>query len=358
MSKNALSKMAEYKPDYAKAIDRWEAYWEGDMLDRPLLIYQNGKKNFDWAAGSTYKDRCYGDMDKILDNYLYNNKGIDFLGDGLPAFWISLGTHEIASYMGAEIVWAGDSDTNWVKPSDCEFSDILPIKLDKNNAFYRRMLQFYDKAVKKFDGRSLIFTLDNHTNMDLLLSLRGDATLCIDTVDCPELIDEAMPHVRQVFKEMFADTCKAGQFDKYGYSYDTYSEKSNTTLACDFSALVGKEMFRRWILPTLEYEASLVERVRFHWDGPDALRHFDDIMSIKKLHTISYVPNPSVRHTAHLELYQKVQACGKCVEFGGDIDEIKHAAKLLAPNKTIYRLCGDYSVEEFNKLETWLKNNV
>lgn len=355
MGKSALIKMQKYKPDYAAAIDRWEAYWEGDMLDRPLLIYQNNYKDFEWAPGSSYKDRCFGDMDEILDNYIHNLSGTDFMGDGLPSFWISLGTHEIASYMGAELAWAGDSDTNWIKHNDGEFKDILPIALDENNHFYKRMLSLYEKAVKRFDGASQIFTLDNHTNMDLLLSLRGDANLCIDTFDCPELIDEAMVQVAAVFKKMFADTSAAGQFDKYGYSYDTYSAKSNTTLACDFSALVGKEMFRRWILPTMEYEASLIERVRFHWDGPDALRHFDDIMGIKKLHTISFVPNPFEKHIKYLDLYKKIQSCGKCVEFGGNMEEIKAVAKELLPNKTIYRLQGDYTRKQFSEFENYLK---
>ena len=351
-----FEKMKRHKPDCEEVMRRYEAYWEGELTDRPLLIYQNNKKDFAFRNGTTYHDRCFGDMDKILDDFLYNLDGQNFYGDALPGFWISLGTHELASYMGSEIVWGDEnSDTCWAKHREGEFEDLFPIRIDDQNPMYRRILEFYRKASEKLGGEAFVFTLDFHTNMDLLISLRGDAQLCLDTIDCPEKIDEAMPMIRGVFKKVFDDTAKAGQFEKYGYYYDTYSKKKHTTLACDFSALVGQETFRRWIMPTLEYEASLLDRVRFHWDGPAALRHFDDIMSVKKIHTISYVPNPSERHTQYLEMYQKIQKAGKGVEFGGTADEIREASKVLLPEKTIYRLQGDYSEKEFEELEKYLR---
>lgn len=351
-----IHKMKKIVPDIETVLKRYEYFWRGEILDRPLLIYQTGKKDFPYKQGDTYHDRCFGNIDTILDNYLFNIRNTLYYGDAYPNYWISLGTHEIAAYMGGEIKWAeGGGDTNWAVPKEGDFDDIFPIRIDKNNKLFKRLIELYGRAVEKFDGESFIFAPDFHTNMDLLLSLRGDEQLCFDCVDSPEKIDRAMPQVQKVFTDLFNAAEKAGRFDEYGYAFNLFSSKTYTCLACDFAALVSEEMFRRWIMPALEYECGRLERARFHWDGPGALRHFEDIMSIGKICNISFVPNPFESHLKYLELYEKIQARGKSIEFGGNFDEIKLAAKVLKPNLTVYSLRGDYGPAEFEEIEKFLR---
>lgn len=348
--------LTHFKPDAKEAAERWAAYWQQEITDRPVLRATYNKPGFDFRPESTYHDRIFGDMDKILEDALYNAGGQVYLGEQMPSFWISFGTHEMADYMGAEIVWSDEaSNTCWAKPFVEDWASQPPLRIDPENKHWKRMLKFYERAAEVFQGSIIPFTLDMHTNMDLLLSVRGDAELCYDTVDCPELIDRFMDDAREVFRYVWEETQKAGQMKRFGYWFDAYSPEPTTSLACDFSALVGPEMFKRWIMPTLEYEASFVDHVKFHWDGPAALRHFDDLMSIKKIHTISYVPNITVSHIEYLEMYQKIQALGKSVEFTGTPEEILLANRVLDPAKTLYTVKGQITPEAFEELSNQLK---
>lgn len=344
------------KPDFDEAAARMEAYWQGELLDRPPLFATVAKPDFTFQPGSTYYDRAVsGDPETILRNALYNAAGFTYLGESMPSCWMSFGTHEIASLFGSEIVWTdGSGDTTWAKPLVTDWREHLPLVFDKNNAIFQRMLTFYEKSAEIFQGEVLPFPLDFHSNMDLLLSLRGDEQLSYDLYDCPELIDEAMEGARETFRILWESITKAGKMEQYGYWFDAYGKKPVCVLACDYICMISREMLHRWFLPTIEYEASFIDHVIFHWDGPGALRHFDDIMGIEKIHTIAFVPNPFELHKQYLEVYKNAQSHGKSVAYCGSPEEIMSVYKELNPARTLYRVSVS-SEDEFYRLEEWMR---
>ena len=353
------TKLKNNKPDFDIAARRMEAYWQGEMLDRPIIMASTSKKNYDFVKYSTYHDRAVsGDLEQILKNMLHNARGINYLGEMMPSAWMSFGTHEISSFFGSKIIWTdGSGDTTWTNPIVLDWDEFLPLHFPEGNSYWQRMLKFYEKSAEIFDGEVLPISIDFHSNMDLLLSLRGDEQLSYDVYDCPEKIDAAMEGAKLTFKHIWEAVEKAAKMKEYGYWYEGYSEKRTCVLACDYICMISPEMLRRWFIPTFEYEASLIDNVVFHWDGPGALRHFNDIMAIDKIHTIAYVPNPYEKHKDYMELYKKVQENGKAVLYHGSIDEIKSVFYELNPAKTLYKLTSA-TEKEFYDFEKWVKNNV
>ena len=345
----------ELKPDFAEAAARWEAYWNHDVYDRPVLCAVLAPEGL---RGHTYRDRVFGDLDEILNRELENARKKQWLGDSVPGFWPSLGTHEIASYCGFEIEWGPVGDMNWAKPSGAELAEMFPIAVDKNGFWYKRAVEVYQRAREVFQGRLIPYSLDFHTNLDLLLSIRGDAELCCDLYDCPQDVHKALEYAREVFKTLWQMFKEASGCDSYGYFFDQYSSKPTTSLACDFCALIGPEMFKEFALPTLIYESELVgDRTIYHWDGPDAIKHKDYLISIPNLHTFRYVPSPGSCHAEFIELYRYCQDKGKSIGYTGTPDEIKMAHKVLDPEKTCYHaIVRDEA--EFRELEKWLKQHM
>ena len=116
-------------------------------------------------------------------------------------------------------------------------------------------------------------------------------------------------------------------------------------------------MFRRWVLPALEEEASIVKRVVYHWDGPDALVHTDDLLASKGLHTMAYVPGSGHGgHSEYVDLFKRVQAGGKAVSVGGSPDEIKAMHRELRPEKTCYHTSVANLTEAKELLDWFVKN--
>ncbi|MCZ7545594.1 MAG: hypothetical protein M5R40_19655 [Anaerolineae bacterium] len=183
----------------------------------------------------------------------------------------------------------------------------------------------------------LLLPLDFHTNMDLVAAARDPQRLCLDLHDCPEQVDQAMLDARRVFCEAWDMVRREGRMDERGYVGDGFSMEGMSELACDFSALISPEMFRRWVRPALEVEASVVRHAIFHWDGPRALVHFDEVMAMKGIHSVSYVPDPGERHIQYLDLFKCVQACGKAVHIWGEVEEIKLMHPELDPARVMYR---------------------
>ena len=154
-----MSRIANIKPDFSEAAARMDAYWHGEMLNRPVLIASTPKPGYAFQEGSSYHDRAVsGDLDIILYNALHNARGLDYLGESMPACWMSFGTHEIASFFGAEIVWTeGSGDTTWAKPMVQDWNDILPLHFDEENPNWQRMLRFYRHSAEIFQGGSPAF---------------------------------------------------------------------------------------------------------------------------------------------------------------------------------------------------------
>jgi hypothetical protein len=348
-----------YKPDLEDAAKRWDAYFAGDLIDRPIVCVTAPKPGVERKPGSNYRDKVFGDMNDIVDRALHNASATYYGGEAVPTMGLSFGPDEIGVFCGAELCWdEASGDTNWSKPSVEDWSTDLPLQLDTNHPLYKRMLEFYRVAAEKTAGKMLLGEPDLHTNMDLLMAVRSSQRLCEDLLDEPETIDRAMMDAREVFKKLWMDFTKAGRQYENGFGGDSYGMDGAATLQCDFSCMISPPMFRRWVLPALEEEASIVGRVVYHWDGPGALIHTDDLVACKGLHTLSYVPgagNPG--HLAYVEMFRGLQDRGKGIQFWGTPDELKQAHMVLRPEKTLYGTWTS-TPEEADPLLGWFVANT
>ena len=345
------------KPDLEDAARRWNAFFAGEIIDRPVVCI-HGRQTYRGNIRGTYHDKVFGDIDAVIDHALAAAESTFLAGEAIPTFNPSFGPDEIAAFTGAELCWSDDSpDTNWSKAYVDDWHEALPLRLQHDNPLWQRMLTLLRRAADRLAGKMLISPIDLHTNMDLLAAIRGPERLCLDTIDQPEMIDRAMADARALFAELWDAIAAAARMNEHGYSASAYSMEGAATLQCDFSYMISPEMFRRWVLPALEEEAEIVKHVVYHWDGPGALVHTDDLVASKGLHTLSYVPGAGGGgHTNYLDLYKRVQAGGKAVQVGGNPDEIKLMHRELRPEKTCYGTSVDSEAEAEELLEWFVRN--
>lgn len=348
----------EFKPDLPEAARRWAAYLAGEMIDRPLVCLTAPRAGRTGAPGAGYRERVFGDLEKIIDNALVSAAATYYAGEAIPTFWTSFGPDEIAVFCGSDLLWDEASEgTNWSKPIVEAWEAALPLRLHEEHPLWQRMLQLNRRAAERLAGKMILSHLDLHTNMDLLAALRGPERLCMDLVDQPEMIDRAMASARAIFPEVWRRIAEAARMDASGYCNGVYAPDGAAILQCDFICMMSPAMFRRWVLPALEEEAAMARHVFFHWDGPGALKHEADILASRGLHTLGYVPTVGpggrIRHIEHLDLLKRAQAAGKSVQFCGTIDEVKAAHRELRPERVMY-CTGAASEKEADDLLAWL----
>jgi hypothetical protein len=326
------------KPDLEDANCRWQAFYAGDLIDRPVICVTAPRQGPRPATTRGYHDKVFGDTDDVIDNALAHAEATFWGGEAIPAFFPSFGPDEIATFCGAELRWSDDSpDTNWSLPLIEDWERQLPLRLQLDHPLLQRLLALCRRAADRLAGKMLISPLDLHTNLDLLAALRGPQRLCLDLLDHPELIDRAMADARAIFPELWEMIAQAARMDEQGYCHVFYAMDGAAVLQCDFAFMIGPEMFRRWVLPALEEEASIVRHALYHWDGPGALVHTADLVASRGLHALSYVPGAGRgAHIDYLDLLKRVQAGGKAVQVYGTPQEIQFMHRELDPRLVLY----------------------
>jgi hypothetical protein len=137
-----------------------------------------------------------------------------------------------------------------------------------------------------------------------------------------------------------------------------YCEGKFATIQCDFIGVIGPEDARRFVIPALSEEASYLDHSVYHYDGPDALVHLNDILAIPRIDVIQWVPgerNP--RLIKWIDLLKKIQKAKKGLQIYCSVEEVKKFHKELRPEGILY--CVEASSrQEADNLNSWLKKNT
>ncbi|HUS58643.1 MAG TPA: trimethylamine corrinoid protein 2, partial [Planctomycetota bacterium] len=139
-----------------------------------------------------------------------------------------------------------------------------------------------------------------------------------------------------------------------------WGEGKYATIQCDFNALIGPDMYKEFFLPELEAEANYLDHCVYHLDGPDTLCHLDNLLAIRKIDAIEWVPGSGQPSHIHwLDVLRRIQNAGKGVWMDVPADEAKLLAKELRPEHTFYNITGGISTEkEARDLIEWFKANT
>ncbi|MEI6422559.1 MAG: hypothetical protein WCP55_10090 [Lentisphaerota bacterium] len=290
-----------------------------------------------------------------------------FLGECMPCFSPDFGPDQYAAFFGAKLKFSEDSkSTNWADPIIEDWEKSLPLVFDDKNPTYQQLLEYTCKLAEDSRCKYLVGHIDKHSNADTLSALRGSERFCMDLYDFPEGIGKAMQDVRKAYKKIWDDIYKAGNMggERGCCHYGIWHEKCFSVVQCDAICMIGKEHFREYVLPAIEEEVSYSEATYFHLDGTGALRHLDDILSIKNLGILQWQPGDGQKaNFLWLDVLKKAQSAGKSViVFGNaerklDFESLKPIYKELDPAKAIYCLSVQ-TIEEYETIIKWMKANT
>lgn len=348
------------KPDLAPALERWQAFWNREIIGRPAAVVTAPKDGAKPARGPRYPSRPDDDFDAILDQVEASLAAVCFAGEAMPRYEPCFGPDQLAAFVGARLDYSPDSSgTSWSVPFVESWDQALPLRLGGHN--WLRFIEFHRKAGLRAKGRWIVCTPDMHSNFDWLVAIREPARLCMDLIDTPELIERAMANVRALYREVYNAVYDAAEMAAQGTScwLPYYCQGRFCTVQCDFSCLLSPEQFNRFVLPALTEECEFLDHSVYHYDGKTCLQHFDAITGIQALDGIQWTPTaggpPMVEW---LDLLKRFQATGKHVFVTCTPDELKSVYhRALKPNLVLYNV-GCKSEREADELLRWLERNT
>ena len=337
------------KPDLEKVTERFEAWWNCEIVDRPLVSIDVTpppgppllKKRYD-----SLRER-WMDTDFILDQFETSLRGRVFLAETIPIFCPNLGPEIVSTLFGAELEFG--ETTSWSKPVAASCFDLLKCEPDFDNRYWAWICRATDLSLQRGAGQWLTAVTDLHTNGDLAASLRTPQNLCMDLAEDLDGVAAAVERVTDYFPAIYDDLWS--RIRAAGQPSTTWLPSLHTgrsyALSCDFICMISPAMFERAILPSIVREMRFLERSLFHLDGPGALCHLDALLACPELNGVQWVYGAGNGPAARwVPVYQRIQTAHKCMMIlCEDIGDAEAILPQLRPEGVWLSVGGSYPLD-------------
>ncbi|MDD3926393.1 MAG: hypothetical protein PHT33_07030 [bacterium] len=122
-------------PDWEKRLARMDAFWEGEIIDRPVVSIPVCRPE---TSSSRLSGRDYGSLEErwldagyAVDLALMNTENIEYYGDALPQAWPNLGPDVFAAFLGCRLELG--EHTSWTAPLINDWSEADKVGFSTDN---------------------------------------------------------------------------------------------------------------------------------------------------------------------------------------------------------------------------------
>ena len=323
---------------YALSQKRYEAFFHGDVHDRPPVCFTFGAGK---QAGERPESKNYASHKERWLDYenraAWTNYHIDsteYYADALPAVFPNLGPEIFSAICGCPYYFM--PETTWTEPCILDWErDAGKAVVSRGNEYFIAVDNFIRELLKYSKDKFCVGFTDFHAGGDHLAALRDPEALCLDLYDNPE-------HVRRKTAESYIEYYKM-----YEYFYNLTTLEGEPTSSWlplvvhgrfnvvqnDFSCMISTKMFEEFFLEGLIEECERLDRSIFHLDGPDCIKHLDMLLEIKKLNAVQWVCGAGNEGFMRwLHVYKKIQAARKGIHLDIDISELDDVIANLKPD--------------------------
>lgn len=325
----------ETKPDFLECMKRIEAWYAGEVIDRPPVRFHHHNAQFDHAVngGKTWaslKDRWF-DVEFQVESFLAAVKNRSFRGETFPVFDPNPGPDVLAAFHGMELVFG--ETTSWSHPCINSVEDLDRIRFTPANPYWEKIEELTDYALERASDQFLVGYTDLHPGMDFAASWRGNENLCMDFYDDPGLVGRLMAASQREFQRIFDhyhEKLRAAGHPSVCWMNIPDAGKLHIP-SCDFGALIGPDLFREFVIPMQREEMAPMDRNIYHLDGPGVANHLDAVLGMEDVHAIQWVQGVAEHQPIMpwIPLIKKIRAAGKAVivdlspaELEGFMDEM------------------------------------
>ena len=321
--------------------DRWEQvkdtygkWWEGN-LSRPIIPVvltgaDPGRKKPDapLLSQQTSLDLSFSAND-LIDRIDYELSGNVYLGDSFPYFNMDcFGPGVLAAFLGARP--DNSTGTIWFHCDEIKELKDLHFEYDPDNIWLRRVKDLYQAADNRWRGQVVMGMVDLGGVLDILATFRTTEHLLTDLYDEPDEVKRLINELHHVWLQYFDELNSVISRQTPGYSdwSRIYSEKPCYVIQSDFSYMLGPDMFREFVKDDLEGMAKKIPNTLYHLDGAGQLCHLDELLKIKEINAVQWVPGAgALPQDQWPDVYKKISLAGKGIQLWDGFDCIDQVSK-------------------------------
>lgn len=331
--------------DWKRIRRTYDAWWKGE-LGRPLVqcfvgdAFDAGRPQPETPFLS--QKNCHDlsvPAEAVVDAIDWQLSAQEFLGDAFPRVnFDAFGPGVTAAFCGAEL--DNSSGSVWFFPKEKKEISQITIQYDPENQWVRRIKEIYRAGARRWQGNVMMGMPDLGGFMDIVATFVGSEELLIDLYDEPEEVRRLCGEAYQAFMDAYRDLGKTltecgnpGWCDWDGL----YSATPSYVIQCDFSYMIGPDMFREFAYPELHRAGGELDNVIYHLDGVGQLAHLDTLLTMDRLKAVQWVPGDGNPHgSVWTDVYRKIRDSGRMAEFVGSAEQFEEMVREV-PNGLYYK---------------------
>ena len=351
--KNPFSKKISDE-NFELSMKRYDAFFKGEVYDRPPVCFTFWKDDSEDSAikpeNKTYanhKDR-WMDVEYRARQTDYYIGRTEYYADAMPTVFPNLGPEIFSAICGCDYYFG--PETTWTSPNIIDWEkDIDKAVVNRSNEYFIAIDDFIRELLKYSKDKFAVGFTDFHAGADHLAALRDPEKLCTDLYDYPGFVKDKL-------KSSYIEYYKL-----YEYFYNMTTLEGEPTSSWinlvvdgrynvvqnDFSCMISKKMFEEFFLDGIIEECEKLDHSIYHLDGPNALKHLDVLLEIKKLDAVQWVCGAgNDGFNRWIPVYQKVQKAHKGVHLGIDASELDDVFANLKPDGVWFPYIGGVKDKE------------
>lgn len=327
-----------YRPDMDEVRKRLTTWWNGGDIGRPI-IHVGVAREKPWEVVPAMPEPPGWITGYSTTNFDYRvNLSVrgcvntDYLGEAVPCVAPDLAPNCLALYLGCKGVEM--PGTVWCEPC-MKSPEEAKFDYDPDNFYWDFSLRLGREQLRLGKGKFMVQYPDFIEGLDTLAAMRGSEELLFDLIERPEWVTKCLRQITDRY------------FHYYDIMYDMFRDETGGSLfwcwapgrmakfQCDFSAMIGPDMFGEQMVPVLREMCERVSYSMYHWDGPGAIPHHDHLLSIPRLNMLQWTPGAGADPCSSKRwwpLYHKTFEHGKKVFIGvPDLAGFKALKKEFGP---------------------------
>ena len=354
----------ECMPQFDLAMQRVEAWYQNEIIDRPPIRFQAHNAFLNAATeeietlSREEKKAWWFDAELQVDLFIKSIEGRRFHGETFPVFFPNLGPEIYPAFYGADLVFS--EVTSYAEPLVEDWTQIDKPRLDMGNEYFKKIEELTRHALERCERLFMVGYTDLHPGIDCAAAWRAPQVFCLDLFDNPEgvqhLAELAIGDFQMIFDHFDAILKEQQQLSVSWMGIPSFGKMHIPS--CDFSSLISPDFFEQFGLPILEREVKLMSRNIFHVDGAGVAKHLDAILSVPEVHALQWVQGvgddyPIMQWVPFIKEYQ-AKGLPMVIDLAKeDIDAFIDAMEPEGLFLWVATECEEEEIEILNRVEKW-----
>jgi hypothetical protein len=324
----------DYKPDWARAQARWDAFWAMAPTDRPCMAVcaprPDGKK-LPVPVPASLQDR-WMNPDIQLTTALSRLEATFLGGEAVPSSGHFMAGTTTGCGDGLVFHEGGIS----IRPSMTGMDQPLNWHPGPDDPWRPRVEAIYNRLLDEAPGRFIVTYPKQYPHVDLLNMLRGNEEMLLDMAIAADQCAARLRDMREPAFEDFLHFRRMIEARQPGAGCVAWTgawrREHFLCSQADVAAVVSPAMFEELVLPELDW---LAERYGCpqHYHTCGYKHHLEACLSRPYIEVIQYSPSPKEPSNgpAHLEFYRRVQQAGRRLDLSVSFENVEFLIRHLRP---------------------------